>query len=70
MISKLKQLRYDRGISQEKCAKEVGISVKTLQRYENAEYREYNGTIYVLKKLADYYNVGLEELLTNNNSDL
>lgn len=65
MESKLKKIRQERGISQEKCARDIGISVRTLQRYENGEY---NATIYSLAQLSKYFNVSIEELLPDNSN--
>lgn len=61
----LKELRYKKGISQEKCARETGISISSIKRYEQT------GTIgntYNLKLLANYYNVNLD-LLCNKREE-
>ncbi|WP_044914166.1 helix-turn-helix domain-containing protein [Butyrivibrio sp. WCE2006] len=63
MENQIKELRKRRGISQQKCADDLGISMRTLQRYEKGETE--NLTFFV--KLADYLNVNLEVLLHASN---
>lgn len=58
MGNRLKELRERKGISQQLCADEVGISVRTLQRYEHGK----PGCIEYLIKLAKYYSVSLDYL--------
>lgn len=62
MRNSIKRLRNERGISQQKCADEIGISLRTFQRYENGE------TIGVgfYKKLAAYFGVSLDTLLSDD----
>ena len=57
MESKLKKICQERGISKKKCVWDIRISVRTLQRYENAEY---NATIYSLAQLSKYFNISIE----------
>lgn len=55
----LKELRYKKGISQEQCAHETGISLSSIKRYEQTGII---GNTYNLKILADYFDVELEVL--------
>lgn len=59
MENQIKELRQRRGISQQKCADDLGISLRTLQRYEKGETENLTHFI----KLANYLNVDLEALL-------
>lgn len=59
MENQIKKLRQDRGISQQECADAIGISVRTLQRYEKGETE--NLTIFV--QIADYLKVDISKLL-------
>ncbi|WP_035786892.1 helix-turn-helix domain-containing protein [Butyrivibrio sp. XPD2002] len=63
MENQIKELRQSRGISQQKCADDLGISMRTLQRYEKGETENLSFFI----KLANYFNVDLEVLLTISN---
>lgn len=66
MENQIKKLRQRRGISQQKCADDLGISMRTLQRYEKGETE--NLSLFV--KLADYLNVDLGVLInTPENGD-
>ena len=64
MENQIKELRQSRGISQQKCADDLGISIRTLQRYEKGETE--NLTHFV--KLADYLQVELDDLLCSSES--
>lgn len=59
MNNGIKRIREEKGISQQKCAEELGISIRTLQRYEKGETE--NLTYFV--RIAEYLDVSLEELL-------
>lgn len=61
----LKELRYKKGISQEQCAQETGISLSSIKRYEQTGII---GNTFNLKILADYFDVGLE-VLCNKRKD-
>lgn len=61
----LKELRYKKGKSQEQCARETGISLSSIKRYERTGII---GNTYNLKVLADYYEVKLE-ILCNKRKD-
>jgi transcriptional regulator with XRE-family HTH domain len=54
----IRDLRIKKRLSQQKCADEIGISKRTLQRYEQGSF----GNIEYLKKIAVYFNVSLDEL--------
>lgn len=56
-INKLKKLRVERGISQEKCAHDTGISISSIKRYEK---KGIIGNSYNLKRLAEYYSVDMD----------
>ena len=60
MDNGIKRIREERGISQQKCADDLGISIRTLQRYEKGETENLSYFI----RLARYFCVDLEELLT------
>ena len=62
-ISRLKKLRLDKGISQEKCAQETGISLSSIKRYERDGIV---GNAYNLKQLADYYCVEMDYIYKPN----
>ena len=58
MKNNIRELRVKKGISQQQCADDIGISIRTLQRYEKGSL----GGIEYLNKLADYFGVSLDEL--------
>ena len=58
MKNNIRELRNEKGISQQRCADDIGISRRTLQRYEKGSL----GGIEYLKKIADYFHVSLDEL--------
>ncbi len=67
----IKASRIKKGITQEKCAKDIGISVRTLQRYERGEI----SSLPVVLKMLIYldidprkYNVGLRKEGKNESS--
>jgi transcriptional regulator with XRE-family HTH domain len=62
-INRLKKLRIEKGISQEKCATDTGISLSSIKRYER------DGTIgnaYNLKRLAEYFSVEMDYIYNPN----
>lgn len=59
MDNHIRDLRKKRGITQQECAEAIGISVRTLQRYEKGETE--NLTIFL--KIADYLKVDINKLL-------
>lgn len=56
---RLKELRLAAGLSQEKLANQLQITVKSIQRYESG----YRPDTYDLVKLATYFNVSTDYLL-------
>lgn len=62
-ISRLKQLRIKKGISQEKCSQETGISISSIKRYEKDGIV---GNAYNLKRLAEYFNVDMDFIYNPN----
>lgn len=57
---RLKELRKNKGISQEQAAHDLGIS---LRGYQNYEYGLREPNIAMILKLAEYYNVTTDYLL-------
>lgn len=62
---KLKQLRIDKGLTQEQASKEIGIAVSSLRNYENERLPD----TYQLKQIRDFYNVPYEYLLDDNSNN-
>ena len=59
-VNKLRILRLQKGVTQRQCSDDTGISVRTLQRYEQGH--EIGDPKY-LKILSAYYGVPVSELL-------
>lgn len=57
---RLRELRLERNMSQQRLAMELSMTQNTISRYENAE-REPG--IKELIRIADYFNVSLDYLL-------
>lgn len=54
---RLKEVRKDRGLSQEQLAKQIGVSKSTILRWEKGQYPSFNSLVKlcaVLKMSADY----------------
>lgn len=62
-INRLKKLRLEKGISQEKCALDTGISISSIKRYEK---EGIIGNAYNLKLLAEYFNVEMDYIYKPN----
>ncbi len=60
LAKKIKELRNQKGMSQEFLAEESGLSLRTIQRIENGES---NPTGESLKRLSNALNVGPDELI-------
>ncbi|WP_298895159.1 helix-turn-helix domain-containing protein [uncultured Psychroserpens sp.] len=60
LAKRIKELRSQKGMSQEFLAEESGLSLRTVQRIENGES---NPTGESLKRLSDALNVNLDELI-------
>jgi len=58
---RLKELRKERGLTQEDLSKLSGVSFPTISRYENGQRDEPKLTI--LKTLANYFDVTLDYLV-------
>ena len=61
MKNRIQELRNNKGVTQQQCADDVGISLRTLQRYEDGRL----GGIAYLKRLAEYFGVSIDELETD-----
>lgn len=59
MSSKLKEIREKRHISQRKLADSIGISIRTISRYENGYF---NPTLCMVKSLAKALHVRMIDL--------
>ena len=57
---RLRELRLERNMSQQRLAMELSMTQNTISRYENGE-REHG--IKELIRIADYFNVSLDYLL-------
>lgn len=62
MSNSLKKIRTIKGITQQECADYLGVSLRTIQRYEN----QYIGGFDNTKKLSDYLGFSVDELLEEN----
>lgn len=60
LAERLYSLRKERGLIQEKAAKELGISLKSYCRYETGEREPTAST---LARMADFYGVTADYLL-------
>ncbi len=63
-LKRLKELRLAKGISQKEIAEYLGITVAAYSLYERGN-REPN--ISILRKIAEYYSISMDELLEANN---
>ena len=59
-MNRLRELRKERGLSQDRLANEMSINIKTLRRYEVGEH---NPRVVILIELADYFNVSIDYLV-------
>lgn len=57
----LAELRKDRELTQEKLAEKLGISNKTVSRWENGNYMP---PVEMLLELSEFYNVSINEILS------
>ena len=57
-VKNLRELRKEKGATQEIIAKETGLSIKTIYRYERARVKRPEPK--TIERLADYYGVVLE----------
>ena len=61
-----KQLRNEKGITQEKLADVLNVNSRTISRWENARTMP---DFDVLIELADFYDVSIEELLNGGRKE-
>jgi len=61
-MERLKSLREERGISQQKLAKQIGTNQQNIHRYEHGFYEPDIGT---LKLLANFFNTSIDYLVGN-----
>lgn len=61
MDTTLKKLRIDRNVSQQDLADLIGVSIRSLSRYENGSSLP---TVDAAIKLATYYGLSVEELFS------
>lgn len=59
--NKLKDIRTGLNISQSRAASDLGISIRSLCRYENGESEP---VISLAFEMADYYNTTFDEIFT------
>ncbi|MCL2862406.1 MAG: helix-turn-helix transcriptional regulator [Firmicutes bacterium] len=59
-MERLKELREERGVSQEQLAKAIGIRQQTISQYENGITQP---DIQTIKKLCDFFDVTSDYLL-------
>lgn len=59
LAKKIKRVRYNQGLSQEKLAEESGLSLRTIQRIENEKSIPTGNS---LKKIAKALNITVDEL--------
>ena len=62
-LKRLKELRLTKGISQKEIAEHLGITVAAYSLYERGN-REPK--IAILRKIAEYYDVSIDDLLETN----
>ena len=60
---KLYELRTELGKSRKEVAKDIGISISTLQMYENGKRIPRD---YIKIKLAEYFNTSVQEIFFND----
>ncbi|NCB42065.1 MAG: transcriptional regulator [Clostridia bacterium] len=67
MKNKLEQLRKERNIKQEVLASELQVSRQTIGSLENGRY---NPSILLAFKIANYFNLKVEEIFINEEGEL
>jgi len=60
MLSNLKKLRTNKGISQQKLAEIIGVSQQSINKYEN---HNVEPDIFTLISLAEYFNTSIDYLV-------
>ena len=56
----LKELRKEKGMTQDQLGKEIGVTNKTISKWENGNYMP---PVDVLMLLSEMYNVSINEIL-------
>jgi transcriptional regulator with XRE-family HTH domain len=59
--ARLKELREAKGVSQTEAGKAIGVSKKTMSCYEN---NASEPSLVILEKIANYYNVCVDRIIT------
>jgi putative transcriptional regulator len=59
MKNRIEQLRNEKGIRQEELARELGVSRQTISSLENGRY---NPSIMLAHKIAQYFEMTIEEV--------
>lgn len=67
MRIKLREFRKSHGLKMAQLAKEIGVSSGMISDIENGKSK--NPTIWTVLKLADYFEVPIEELIDRNDSE-
>ena len=65
ILTRIKELRITRGISQVKMAVDLGINQNSISRYENGTRQADYETIIAI---ADYFDVSIDYLLLRTNN--
>ncbi|MER0279647.1 helix-turn-helix transcriptional regulator [Clostridioides difficile] len=63
---RLKELRKNKGLTQEQAAKDLKTTKVSIGRYENGSREP---SIYFLKNVAEYYNVSIDYLLGESSTN-
>ena len=64
-MSKLRELRIEKNLSQSDLAKIAGVTQQQLSSYETGES---NPRLHVAKKIADYFNKSIDEIFFCKNT--
>lgn len=59
MDNKIKELRKEKGVTQEDLANTVGVTRQTVISLENGKY---NASLQLAYKIAKYFGVGIEDI--------
>jgi len=63
----IKKLRKEKGMTQLDEAKLIGVSIKTLYRYEQGLVKRYNP--HTVNKFVEYYNVEISDIWKENDNE-
>jgi len=67
MLTRIKQLRQERGLSQRALAEQLGISQQSINKYEN---HNIEPEIAMLRQLADFFGVSIDYLVEHTDERL